>query len=1495
MPASRPLHALYPVLFILSLIALLPLASAQTLRLETQVRGQNAWLAKSTAALRVIAKDHDNGQPLAGAKVEIDLTPSLDANGKPRGTLGAAGRLYSGQTGADGSLDASFAVPNVPPGSYGVQVIVEALGEKDVVHQPLTLRSAAQILLTSDKPLYQPGQVIHLRALALQQPSLSPLAGTPITLEVSDGKGNKVFKRTGTTSSFGVASADFQLADEVNLGTYRLRAETPAGSVERTVKVDRYVLPKFKVASATDRRFYAPGQVLTGNIQADYFFGKPVNGRVKVVLSRFDVGFNDFATVEGTLNASGFFQFSQKLPDFFAGTPLEQGNAFVKIETTVTDTADHAEKIVTTVPVTAQNLRVTAIPESGDLVSGVVNTIYLVTNTPNGTPVAAQVTVTPEGGSPITASTDASGLGAIQVIPTVATHPKFTLQARDSSGNTGSWSGHFTMQSWGESLLLHAERALYKVGETARLTALSPSKTGTVYFDVIRNGQTVLTDSAELADGRATLDLAFDNATAGTLEVHAYRLTATGQAVRDTRLLFVEPANDLKIAVGGSGGTYLPGSTAKLAFKVTDRNGAGVAAALGVNIVDESVFALQEMQPGMEKVYFLLEKAILEPRYEIHGVHADDLIAPAPGPEASDTMRQKAALALFAQVPPLAQETLFVNSFTAKLQLIHDENTLFLLQDAQKVQEALLAYHAAFKRYPTRSEGIALLVKNGLLPSFPQDRWGRTYKFEPFGEQYGQGFSMATLGADGREVSGDEYYASWFPNSEVQSMGRTLILRGDADRSRKVDVKDAVHILRAAVRLDTPDTKHLPYYDANADTEVNVTDAIEAIRISLGLKESQLALTPPLWGCPECREDWGGPVAGPVGPPQAGGTTTGGTTGGGTTTGGTTGGAPDVRIRQFFPETLYSNPAIITDAGGNAEIEVSIADSITTWRISSLASSQAGGLGSSDAPLRVFQEFFADIDFPVRLTQDDEVSVPVAVYNYLPTAQTVTLTAEPGEGFELLDSATQQVTLQPNEVKGAKFRVKAKGIGMHAFLVRAQGQSMADAIRRSVEIVPNGARAESSVSGRLNGTVEQTIRLPEEGIPGAFGLLVKVYPGLFSQLVEGMDAIFQMPFGCFEQTTSTTYPNVLALAYLKKTGKAAPEVQMKAEGYINLGYQRLVTFEVPGGGFEWFGRPPANQVLTAYGLLEFTDMSKVYPVDPALITRTAEWLAAKQQPDGTWKPDQEYLHDGIWNNLTNTELPVTSYVAWALAESGYRGPALALGGDAVRRLWKGTDNVYFLGLAANALVAMQSAEADAVLQKLLDLRKTTDDGLVYWESAAPTLAYTRGPKANVEATAYIAYALVRSGKYGDVASKALSWLVKQKAPNGTWGNTQATVMALKALISSLEAATSGGNRHLTVTVNGEVAGSHEITPENLDVLWQLDAKRLARPGDNAVKIEVTGEGQSMFQIAGWGYVPWAKVPEGGLPGSGGAIPSGQFDLSVTYDRTELDANAIVSS
>ncbi len=76
-----------------------------------------------------------------------------------------------------------------------------------------------------------------------------------------------------------------------------------------------------------------------------------------------------------------------------------------------------------------------------------------------------------------------------------------------------------------------------------------------------------------------------------------------------------------------------------------------------------------------------------------------------------------------------------------------------------------------------------------------------------------------------------------------------------------------------------------------------------------------------------------------------------------------------------------------------------------------------------------------------------------------------------------------------------------------------------------------------------------------------------------------------------EQTSSSAYPNILVVDYVKKARVASPEMLAKSEHFLNVGYQKLLTFERPGGGFDWWGNGEPLVWLSAYGLYEFSDMA----------------------------------------------------------------------------------------------------------------------------------------------------------------------------------------------------------------------------------------------------------------------------------------------------------------
>ena len=436
-------------------------------------------------------------------------------------------------------------------------------------------------------------------------------------------------------------------------------------------------------------------------------------------------------------------------------------------------------------------------------------------------------------------------------------------------------------------------------------------------------------------------------------------------------------------------------------------------------------------------------------------------------------------------------------------------------------------------------------------------------------------------------------------------------------------------------------------------------------------------------------------------PPNAGGNAdagtdfgTGGASSGGTGgTGGAAGGTAAPRIRKDFPETLYVNPEVITGPDGKATIDVNMADSITQWRVSTLAHSAGGKLGGGQSGIKVFQDFFADINFPATLTRGDEVEFPIAVYNYLSTPQTVKLELAAGAWYTPLGSTTQSVDVGPGEVVGVRFPVRVEQVGLQTLTVTATGSAASDALARQVLVVPDGKEFPTALSGSLGaGSVQQDVSFPANAVPGSDELYLEVYPAFLSQVVTGMDSMLQVPNGCFEQTTSTTWPNVLVTRYMTQTGQITPAIQLKAESLISAGYQRLLTFEHKGGGFSWFGEqdPAPYLSVTAFGLMEFADMAKVQPVDPAMVQRTVNWMVAQQQTDGSWKGDQSEFFTFQTSVLRNT-----AFVVWALAENNYTGPEMQNGLSFVKSKLGTDEDPYTLGLVANAFA--KAAPADPAL------------------------------------------------------------------------------------------------------------------------------------------------------------------------------------------------------
>src|SRR5882762_330498 len=629
------------------------------------ILGQQSYITGGQAAVRVIVRDTKDEAIAGRGSVQIELLDADDkpADGKPR-------VLFSGRLNHHGTTEAQFRFPAGVIGSYRLRYVADTPIGTTEFTQDVRLEDKVSILLTSEKPLYQPGQTIHVRALALDRSDHQAAAKRTLTFEVEDSRGNKVFKKATATDQFGVASAEFGLADEVNLGTYHLRAlmgdaDAPTNTAEIALNVERYVLPKFKVAvefaenGKKQKRGYQPGDHVTGTVRANYFFGNPVdNAELSMKASAMDVSMFEVGSANGKTDSEGLYHFDLALPKYFAGRPLNHGAARVLIEATVKDSAGRSETRGQPITVSDSPLLITAIPEGGTLVPNLENEVFILTSYPDGTPAKADVTVRSAMNWDQHATTDEGGI-AIVPIKVKAGKDALEIKAKDQEGNQAWSKVELEVREGEDQILLRTERAVYRTGEHIQLKVFSTKARGAAYVDIVKEGQTVLTRDLDLENGEAELSLTATPEMAGTVDMSAYLFGRDARPVGDHRLLFVQPANELKIETVADASVYKPGGDARIKFRVTNSHGEGVHAALGLQVVDEAVFALAEKQPGFAKVFFYLEQEVMKPRYEIHSIGMPEIVEPAEKSQAEQ--RDRAARALFS-----ATEIVTPNKFETK-------------------------------------------------------------------------------------------------------------------------------------------------------------------------------------------------------------------------------------------------------------------------------------------------------------------------------------------------------------------------------------------------------------------------------------------------------------------------------------------------------------------------------------------------------------------------------------------------------------------------------------------------------------------------------------------------------------------------------------------------------------------------------------------------------------------------------------------------------------
>lgn len=548
-------------------------------------------------------------------------------------------------------------------------------------------------------------------------------------------------------------------------------------------------------------------------------------------------------------------------------------------------------------------------------------------------------------------------------------------------------------------------------------------------------------------------------------------------------------------------------------------------------------------------------------------------------------------------------------------------------------------------------------------------------------------------------------------------------------------------------------------------------------------------------------------------------------------------------LRSDFRETLHWVPSVTTGKSGRVTVTFYLSDAVTSFR-AVVEGTGDGALGRAEQVVKSSLPFSLDVKLPLEVSAGDQILAPLTLSNERDKALGVELTASFGD----LVTIDRPATLTGGQLAASQRQSLFYGLtvgskpGHSAVKISAAAGTLSDELTRELTVVPLGFPQSLSASGTLKEKASHGFDLGQ-AIEGSGELTLKLYPSPVSTLVSGMDGLLREPGGCFEQTSSSNYPNVMVLDYLRTNDVADPALVERASGMLDRGYQKLVGFETAQKGYEWFGQAPAHEALTAYGLVQFVDMKRVTGQgDDAMLERTAKYLESRRDGKGG------YLRDGkALDSFGRASPEVTNaYVTWALTEAGFTQFQQEIQTSAA--LGASTKDEYLLALAAGTLlnVPAKKSEGVAAARRLAGLQGS--DGA--WTRADHSITRSTGINLHIETTALALLALMKAGGQDDQVRSGVAWLAKNRGGYGEWGATQATVLALRAMTTYASYArrtpTPGT---VIVRVNGQEVSRQAYAAGRREPLVFTDMGRFLKAGSNTVELSHDGSGDLPYSMA----------------------------------------------
>lgn len=1191
-----------------------------------------------------------------------------------------------------------------------------------------------RVYLHMDRPLYSPGDTIWFSAYLRDGQTLKNSAPSEILyVELINPKGSTE-KTLTMIARDGQASGDFILGEDTPGGLYKIKAYTnnlkndksPA-IFERELTVQKVVLPRLKMRLEFLKKAYGPGD----KVQAELTLETNENKALSEYEFTYEASLDGehFAKGKGTTDNKGTAIVTTKLKE-----KLKSNDGLLNILITY---KGNRESISRSIPIVLNNIDIQFMPEGGELVSGLHSMVAFKALDEFGKPADIEGEIKDKKGTVITTfSSFHNGMGAFSFHPKEG--EKYTASITKPRGVEATYK------------LPAALPAGYTLGikeQSDSMVTLSIGSTKATTLSLIMQmrGMVLYSEDLTVGIGKKEIEIPVASLPSGVAQLTLFDSKGFERA---ERLVFLNRNKQLNIGITTDKEQYLPREKVQMEIQVTDDEGMPMPAQLSMAVVDDKLLAFMDDKSSTIQSWLLFESDIKaeveEPLFYFdttkeNSLQALDYLMMTSGwrrftwkemregkVQPMQFNPEKAVLAgrVINEAGEAVSGVTFIftpSGVTGKTNRNGEFSFKGLDLSVPQVMYLEKGSYSASQEVQRYDDDLTLtFYKQKAIPKYAKRKNGHKFNNKP------------AAGIDVLLVD------KMLDIEEQMMVAEDEGEFAEDEKGKDDEVEPVAEKRDDAFNLDK---------DEEVLEEKMLDREIRKIAMKKELRPRQRVVLHGQKGKVVYfrSRDFYTPVYDI---------------------------SKEVEYRTDFRSTIYWNGMVDVSANGKATIEFHNSDAITSFKTIVEGVNNQGLVGRAEYQHFTKKPLSLDAKLPATLISGDTAYIALQIENSEQRSTSANVSVNLPEALELLKPLKEKIMLPANKTTTLSVPFIVRNThGDYALNFAVEAGTNGDAFEDSITVISQGFPIDYSFSGKeLKASYEVLV---DNLIEGSLNAKLTVYPTVVNDLMSGIESILREPSGCFEQTSMSSYPNTMILEHLRSVDNPDVKLLKKAERLLDKGYNRLTTFETSEKGYEWFGGAPGHEALTAYGLLQFTDMKRVSDkVDEKMIKRTSDWLMNRRDGKGGFQRNFRALdsYGGADTEITN------AYIVYSLAEAGFRNIASELE-HSYEAAQKGNDP-YLTALVTNALFRFGDARADKMLASLMKLQQKSGA----WVGTSHSITRSTGKGLEVETTSLVVMAAMLSKKADFKAvEKGVQYIVSSRSGYGGFGNTQSTVMALKAL------------------------------------------------------------------------------------------------------------------